>query len=114
MWLVRNKIANILCLPQLESEGYRVTYDSVIDWVIHLPDGTPMTHSTKLVLKRGRGLCAGFLYLDMADPDNKDAVVMLQMVHANTKGLTSREVNKAVLASKSTSACGNSYRGGLH
>ena len=100
MWLVRNGIANILSLSQLESEGYRVTYDTVSDWVIHVPDGPLVTHSTKLVLKWGRGVCAGFLYLDMADPAHKDAVVMLQTVRANMKGLTSCEVKKSVLAQK--------------
>ena len=55
MWLVRKGIANILSLPQLEYEVYRVTYDTVTDWVIHVPDGPLMTHGTKIVLKLGRG-----------------------------------------------------------
>ena len=70
------------------------------DWVIYVPDGPRVTHSTKLVLKWGRGVCAGFLYLDMADPAYKDAVVMLQTVRANMKGLTSCDVKKSVLAQK--------------
>ena len=28
MWLVRNGIANLLSLPQLESEGYCIIYDT--------------------------------------------------------------------------------------
>ena len=100
MWLVRNGIANILSLHQLESEGYRVTYDTLTYWVIHVPNGPLMTHGNKLVLKRGHGVCAGFLYPDMADPSHKDKVVMLQTVRVNMKGLNSPEVKKAVMARK--------------
>ena len=106
MWLVRNVIVNLLSLHQLESEGYRITYDTVTDWIIHVPDGLLITHGTKLVLKRSRGVCAGFPYLDMADPDYKDTVAMLQTVRANMKGLTSREVKKAILDRKAQARVG--------
>ena len=71
-----------------------------------MPDWPLMTHGTKLVLKRGRGVCAGFPYLDMADPAHKNTVVMLQTVQANTKVLTSHEVKKAVLARKAQARVG--------
>ena len=106
VWLVRNGIVNLLSLPPLESEGYRVTYDTVTDWVIHVPDGPLMTHGTKLVLKWGHGVCAGFPYLDMADPAHKNSVVMLKTVRANMKGLTIREVKKYVLARKAQARVG--------
>ena len=107
MWFVCDGIANILSLPQLESEGYHITYDTVTDWVIHVPDGPLMIHGTKLFLKQGRGVCAGFPYLDMADPANKNAVFMLQTVQANMKGLTSRETKKSVLDRKAQACVGN-------
>ena len=100
MWLVRKGIANLLSLPQLEYEGYRVTYDTVTDWMIHVPDGPLMTHGTKLLLKWGRSVCAGFPYLDMTDPAHNNSVVMLQTAQENMKGLTSREMKKTALARK--------------
>ena len=106
MWLLRNGIANLLSFPQLESEGYCVTYDTMTDWVIHVPKGPCITHGTKLELKRGRGVCAGSPYLYMADPAHKNAVVMFQTVRANLKGLTSSEVRKAVLARKAQARVG--------
>ena len=90
MWLVRNCITNLLSLPQLESEGHRVTYDTFTNWVIHVPDGTLHTLRTNLVLKRGVGVCKGLPYLDMADPAHINTVVMLQTVRDNMVGLTSR------------------------
>ena len=106
MWLVRNGIVNLLSLPKLESEGYRVTYDTVTDWKIHVPDRPHLTHGTTLVLKRGSGVCKGFLYLYMADPAHKDAIVMLQTVRKNMEGLTKREVKKAGLARKAQARVG--------
>ena len=76
------------------------------DWVIHVPDGPLMAHGNKLVLKRGRRVCAGFPYLYMADPAHNEAVFMLQTVRANMKGLTIREVKKSVLARKAQARVG--------
>ena len=77
MWLVCNGISNLLSLPQLELEGYCITYDTLTNWVIHVPYGPLRTLRTELVLKRGVGVCKGFPYLDMADPSHINAVVML-------------------------------------
>ena len=78
----------------------------MIDWVIYVPDGPLMTNGTKIVLKRVRGVCAGFPYLDMAGPSHKNAVVMLKTVRVNMKILTVREVKKAVLARKAQARVG--------
>ena len=90
MWLVRNGISNMLSLPQIESEGYRVPYDTLTNWVIHVPDGPLRNPCTKLVLKRGMGVFKGFPYLDMDDHAHSNAVVMLQTVRENMTGLTAR------------------------
>ena len=71
-----------------------------------MPNGPLMTHGTKLVLKRGSGVCKGFPYLDMADPDHKDAIAMLQTVRKNMEGLTKCEVKKSVLARKAQARVG--------
>ena len=90
IWLVRKGIANLLFIPQLELEGYCITYDTLTNWVIHVPDGPLRTLRTELVLKCGVGVCKGFLYLDMSDPDHSNAVVMLQIVRENMAGLKAR------------------------
>ena len=66
-----------MSLPQLELEVYRITYDTLTNWVIHVPDGTLCTLRTELVLKRGVGVCKGFPYLDMDDHAYSNVVVML-------------------------------------
>ena len=106
MWLVCNGIANLLSLPQLESEGYYITYYTLTNWIIHVLDGPLCTLCTELVLKRCVGVCKGFPYLDMADPDHRNTVVMLQSVRENMAGLTDREAKKAVLARKAQARLG--------
>ena len=81
MWLVCNGITNLLSLTELESEGYRIIYDTLTNWVIQVPDGPLCTLHTKLVLKRGVRVCKGLPCLDMADPAHSNAVVVLQTVH---------------------------------
>ena len=90
MWLVCNVIANLLFLPQLESKGYCITYDTLTKWVIHVPDGTLRTLRTKLVLKRGVGVYKGLPYLDMDYPSHSNTVVMIQKVRENMSSLTAR------------------------
>ena len=87
-------IENMLSLPQLESKGYRITYDTLTNWVIHVLDGPLRTFCTKLILKRGLGVCKGFPYLYMAYPDHINAVVMLQIIRENMAGVTAREVRR--------------------
>ena len=37
-WLVRDGIANLIPFPQLERDGYRITYDTLTEWVVHAPN----------------------------------------------------------------------------
>ena len=94
-WLVRNGIANILSVPQLERDGFEVEYVKR-KWSIVCPNGTVLS------LKRDSGLCEGFPYLDMRDLKS-DGVAMAQMVETvrgNVEGFTKRELAKANLARK--------------
>ena len=94
-WLVRNGIANLLSLPWLEANGYRVTYDTLTCWKIHCPDGTVLT------LKKDTGLCQGFPYLDLKELQaNKAGVALAQTVRQNFEGFTKREIKDATLARK--------------
>ena len=101
MWLVCQGIANLLLLPQLERDGFRVSYDTTSDWVITCPDGPDGTHNggTRLTLKRDTGLCDRFPYLDMEDLcKNHKALAMIQTVRKNMEGYTKREIERAMLA----------------
>ena len=80
MWLGCNGTANLLPLPRLESEGYRITYDTLTSWVIQVSDGPLCTLHTEIVLNCGVGVCKVFPYLDMSYPAHSNAVVMLQKV----------------------------------
>jgi hypothetical protein len=94
-WLVRNGIANILSIPQLERDWFVVEYVNRV-WTITCPNGT------KLVLNRDLGLCEGFPYLDVHDIKT-DGVAMAQMVatvRENRKGFKKRQLEKATLAHK--------------
>ena len=96
---MRNGIANLMSLPQLEADGFRITYDTKTDWVIHCPDGT------KLTLERDTGVCQGFPYLDMRK--HKEHVAMLQTVRDNMEGFTKREVRDAILARRTQAMVGH-------
>ena len=108
MWLMRNGIANLLSLPQLERDGFRVTYDTLKEWVIICPDGPQGTHEggTELILQRDTGLCDRFPYLDMeslktryrGNKKAQDAVALVQTVRQNFEGFTKKEVDQAFLA----------------
>ena len=39
MWLNRSGIANLLYIPQLEEDGFRVKYDTNTEWGIISPSG---------------------------------------------------------------------------
>ena len=53
MWLNKQGIANLLSIPQLEADGYRVTCDANMEWAVYTPQGT------KIPFKRDTGLCKG-------------------------------------------------------
>ena len=56
MWLVKNGIANLLSVNCLERDGFRVTSDSLGDWLVTSPD------SGVLKFKSDTGVCEGFPY----------------------------------------------------
>jgi hypothetical protein len=92
LWLVRNGIANLLSLPQLEADGFTVSYHTGGNWIITTPHGKEITFH-----REENGMCRGFLYIDM---QSKVAVAMIQIVHQRYKGFTKREVQDAISACK--------------
>ncbi len=43
LWLVRNGIANLLSLPQLEADGFTVSYHIGVNWIVATPWGEEIT-----------------------------------------------------------------------
>ena len=46
-WLVRNGVANLLSLPELERLGFRIMYDTLDEWTVISPNG-----GARIVFKR--------------------------------------------------------------
>ena len=61
MWVNEGDIANLLSIPQLEKDGFRVTSDTHGEWIVHLPRGE------KFVFKRDTGTTANMPYIDVCD-----------------------------------------------
>lgn len=103
MWLVRNGIANILSIPQLERDGCILEYKTGGDWSLTTPQGI------SLVFKRDKGLCEGMPYISIKE--NQEALAMLQpsiqTVRKNYEGYTKKEIEKAILARKVQSRVGH-------
>eukprot|EP00804_Cyclotella_cryptica_P005972 CCRYP_000228-RA/>CCRYP_000228-RA protein AED:0.45 eAED:0.45 QI:0/-1/0/1/-1/1/1/0/151 len=62
LWYSPNGIANLLLMPKLEQEGYKIDLSTEKGCRVRAPDGTV------LHFKRDTGLCHGMPYLDMRDP----------------------------------------------
>jgi hypothetical protein len=60
LWLVRNGIANLLSLPQLEADGFTVSYHTSGNWIITTPRGKDITF-----LQEENGVCCRFPYIVM-------------------------------------------------
>ena len=80
MWINNMGAANLLSLPQLEWDGYHVTYDTLKEWVVHAADGT------EIVFKRDKELCDRMSYIDMRKI--KSGFSMLQTVRNKFEGFT--------------------------
>ena len=105
MWLVCNGIENIILLPQLENDGFRVTYNTLKAWVVICPDGNP------ILFKHNTSLCDWwpYVYLEYLNTIKCKAVNMVQTVRGNFDGFTKIYVEKANIASKVQTILGSPY-----
>jgi len=87
MWFNPNGIANLLSLPQLEEEGWVVSYHTKNDWVLTDPTG-----EIKLTFKRDTGVASRMPYIDMREQHT--GITMLQSVRKNFEGFTKTEVKR--------------------
>jgi hypothetical protein len=99
LWLVRNGIANLLSLSQLEADGFTVSYHTGDNWIITTPQGEEITFHCK-----ENGMCHGFLYINM---HSTDAVAMVQTICQCYEGYTKRKVQDAVAACKAQAMIGH-------
>ena len=99
MWLNKKGIANLLSIPQLEEDGYRVTCDTNTEWAVYTPSGT------KIPFKRDKGLCNRMPYVDMRE--QKEAFAMVETVRSNFEGYTKRQIEAAKLARKTQAMVGH-------
>jgi hypothetical protein len=82
--LVRNGIGNLLFLPQLEADGFAVSYHTGGNWIVTTP------HGDDIIFHREEdGVCRGFPYINM---QSKAAVAMIQTVRQRYEGFTKRKV----------------------
>ena len=62
LWLNEKGIANLLSIPQLEEEGYKVQYETdLTQWTVTTPQGK------KIVFEQDSGLCNRMPYIDMRE-----------------------------------------------
>ena len=59
MWINGTGIANIISIPVLEKNGFRVSYDTNAEWVVHYPEGQ------EIIFKRDTGICDIMPYIDL-------------------------------------------------
>jgi hypothetical protein len=99
LWLVRNGIANLLSLPQLEADGFTVSYHTGGNRIVMTPQGKEITFH-----REENGVCHGFPYIDM---QSTNAVVMIQTVCQQYEGFTKRKVQDATAARKAQAMTGH-------
>ena len=80
MWLNQQETANLLSIPQLEEDGYHVTYDTLKEWILITPQGKI------IVFKRDTGICNRMPYIDMRE--HKKVCALVQTVCKNLEGYT--------------------------
>ena len=105
MWINEGGITNILSIPQLDKDGFRVTSDTYGEWIVHLPRGE------KLVFKKDSGVPKNMPYFDLDDVTtafeleafahaNIEAAqeTRIQTVRKNMEGYSRKEVKRAIMA----------------
>ena len=92
--------SDLLSIPQLEADGFRVTCDTDTNWSVYTPQGH------KIVFQRDTGMCNRMPYInvsactgDFALANIRDSQQKgLNTVRKNYEGFTKREVKGAITA----------------
>ena len=80
-------LTNILLVPKLEKDGYRITYDTLTEWQVHCSSGKTITFTLDT------DTCEGMSYVNLNE--SEAAMAMVQTVRYNYEGYTKREVKEA-------------------
>jgi hypothetical protein len=99
LWLVCNGIANLLSIPQLEADGFRVSYHTGGNWITTAPQGKEITFHCK-----ESGVCCRILYINM---HSMNTVAMVQTVCQHYEGYAKSEVQDAIAARKAQAMIGH-------
>ena len=99
VWLNKNRVANLLSIPQLEEDGYRIKYDTQGDWEVFTPEGK------RIVFQRDTGVCKRMPYLDLRK--HKGGFALIETVRKNFEGFTKRQIKKAILAREAQAMTGH-------
>ena len=104
-WINEGGIANLLPIPQLEKDGFRVTSDAHGEWIMYSPRGEI------LVFKRDSGNLKNMPYIDVDDVTtafaweafahaNIEAAQekIIQTVRKKHGGVLTQEVKRTILA----------------
>ena len=87
MWVNKNGMANLLYIPLLGEEGYRIEHAINKEWVVTTPQGVV------ILSKRYTGLTKGMPYIDMREC--KEGFGIIQTVRKNFDNFTGKDIDKA-------------------
>ena len=94
-------MANLLSIPQLEHDGFKVQYHTGGQWIVTCPD------NTDVIFKCDTGVTDGFPYVEIDTLGPKQATALMQTVCKNYEEFTKKEVEHAILAHKAQLHVGN-------
>ena len=61
VWYNKHGMANLLSVPMLEEDGYKISAHTDGDWIVKSPKGK------KIIFKRDTGMTRGMPYIDIRD-----------------------------------------------
>jgi hypothetical protein len=99
LWLVRNGIADLLSFPQLEADGFMVSYHIGGNWIITTPQDKEITFHRK-----ENSVCRGLPYINKHSMNTK---AMNQTVRQHYEGYTKCKVQDAIAACKAQAMIGH-------
>ena len=80
-------MANLLSIPRLEYDGFKVQYHTGGQWVVTCPDNTDIT------FKLDTGVTDGFPYVEIDALGPKQATMLVQTVCKNYEGFIKKKSN---------------------
>ena len=84
MWLVESSIANLLSVPQLEADSFKVGYSDGL-WTVTTPEGHVIP------FKKNTGKCRGFPYIEIG---SLDTLAILQSVKKLRRSVTTTKASR--------------------